>query len=150
MVQHRALIVEDDHHFRELLAQLLQEEGYVVETADSILGVAGLIQSWRPSVVLLDLGLPYRSGASLLADLRGNPLTKNVPVLVVTAQPEALTPERRAMVDDVIEKPPDIPTLLEAVRAACERGAEQSRRDAAKGPAVAAGARSKRGGRKSS
>jgi DNA-binding response OmpR family regulator len=150
MVQHRALIVEDDHHFRELLAQLFQEEGYAVETADSILGVPGLIESWRPSVVLLDLGLPYRSGASLLADLRADPRTKDVPVVVVTAQPEALTPERRSMADDVIEKPPDIPTLLEAVRGACQRGAERSRREAAKGSAVAAGARSKRGGRKPS
>jgi CheY-like chemotaxis protein len=66
-------------------AFVLGEDGFAVERRDSALGLATLLRRWRPDVVLLDLGLPYRSGAAVLADLKSDPATAAIPVVVVSA-----------------------------------------------------------------
>ena len=116
----RVLIVEDDAHATHLLEELLKAVGYEVMTTDSALGTAGLVRRVRPSVILLDLGLPYRSGVSLLADLKSDPTTAEIPILAVTGYPEMLTNERRSMVVDVIAKPFESRALLDAVGALCD------------------------------
>ena len=114
----RVLVVEDDPELSELLALLLRAEGYAVEAVDSALGVSDLIRRWRPDVILLDLALPYRSGASLLEALKADPATAGIPVVVVSAMPEALGPQRRGLVHAVVAKPFETAALLEAVAGA--------------------------------
>jgi DNA-binding response OmpR family regulator len=115
----RVLVIEDDPHIKDLLTDVLSGDGFAVTAADSVLGAATLIRRLRPCAILLDLGLPYRSGASLLTDLKGDPETADIPVIVVSALPETLTPERRALATLVLAKPINIRDLLRALRAAC-------------------------------
>ena len=119
MKSRRVLVVEDDAIFAGLLTQVLSEAGFAVTATDSVLGTAALVRRVRPDVILLDLGLPYRSGASLLAELKANPRTAAIPVLIVSGSAEALTPERRAMAAAVIDKPPELDALVAAVGDAC-------------------------------
>ena len=66
----RALVVDDDEMSRELLAVLLQGEGYAVETADSGESALALVRGGeRPDLVLTDVQLPGVSGAELAAEL---------------------------------------------------------------------------------
>ena len=67
-------------------------------------------------MILLDLGLPYRSGGALLHDLKTDPATAGIPVLVVSALAETLTPERRALTAGVVAKPFSPDTLRAARR----------------------------------
>jgi CheY-like chemotaxis protein len=113
------LVIEDDAGIRELLTDLLQGDGYAVTATDSALGAATLVRRLLPRVVLLDLGLPYRSGGALLHDLKSDPATAGIPILVVSALAETLTPERRALTAGVVAKPFSPDTLLSAVRSAC-------------------------------
>jgi CheY-like chemotaxis protein len=115
----RVLVVEDDPNFAALLTALLEAEGYGVATAESTLGAAGLVESVRPAVILLDVGLPYRSGASFLTKLRADPSTAGIPVVMITGIPEALTAEHRRMAAVVLKKPVDVHTLAELVRELC-------------------------------
>ena len=46
----------------------------------------------RPDAVLLDLGLPYRSGATVLQEIKLDPQTRDVPVVIVSAMTETLPP----------------------------------------------------------
>ena len=119
MKSRRVLVVEDDAIFADLLTQVLSEAGFAVTATDSVLRTAALVRRVRPDVILLDLGLPYRSGASLLAELKANPRTAAIPVLIVSGSAEALTPERRAMAAAVIDKPPELDALVAAVGDAC-------------------------------
>ena len=112
------LVIEDDAGIRELLTDLLQGDGYAVTATDSALGAATLVRRLLPRVILLDLGLPYRSGGALLHDLKTDPATAGIPILVVSALAETLTPERRAMTAGVVAKPFSPDTLLSAVRSA--------------------------------
>jgi CheY-like chemotaxis protein len=102
-----------------LLVDLLAGRGYVVRTTDTALGVVALAQRERPSAILLDLGLPYRSGAALLADLKDNQQTAPIPVIVVSAYAETLSSYRAALAAAVLPKPFDTQVLFDAVEAAC-------------------------------
>lgn len=117
--QPHVLVIEDDQGIRDLLTDALQSEGYAVTSTESALGAATLVRRLHPRVILLDLGLPYRSGGSLLHDLKSDPETAEIPVLVVSALAESLSPERRAMAAGVVAKPFSPDTLLSAVRRAC-------------------------------
>jgi two-component system, OmpR family, phosphate regulon response regulator PhoB len=115
------LVVEDDPGVAALLADLLAGAGYAPTTTDSALGAATLVRRLRPVAVLLDLGLPYRSGGALLGDLKADPATAAVPVLVVSALAEVLPPARRALAAGVVAKPFSPCALLAAVRVALAR-----------------------------
>jgi DNA-binding response OmpR family regulator len=113
-----AVVVEDDPPTAALLSDLLADEGYAVTVSPSAFGVREMVERLRPRAIVLDLGLPYRSGAALLADLKADPLTATVPVIVVSALAEALPPERKALAAAVIPKPFAVDELLNALCAA--------------------------------
>ena len=114
----RVLVIEDDADTAALWTDVLTAQGYAVTALNSALGVAAQLRAARPAVVLLDLGLPYRSGASLLAELKADPATAGLPVVVLSAAPDTLPPEYRAWAAAVLEKPVDLRTLRAVVRAA--------------------------------
>ena len=115
------LVIEDDPDHQRLLTDVLELSGYAVTVADCALGAAALARRLQPDLILLDLGLPYRSGASLLAELKADPRTAKIPVLVVSAATESLSDERRTMAAAVISKPFSPRALLEAMSVACPR-----------------------------
>ena len=77
------LIVDDNARFRERARQRLEADGYVVvaEAEDAASGHESA-RRHRPSVVLLDIGLPDRSGLSLAEQLSREP---NPPAVVLTS-----------------------------------------------------------------
>ena len=103
----RILVVEDEPDIQKLIRFHLDEEGYQVEVADS--GQAGLeaIRRRRPSLVVLDLMLPDRSGTEVCRDIRGDPDLADLPVIMVTARTEEV--DRLAGfelgADDYVAKP---------------------------------------------
>jgi DNA-binding response OmpR family regulator len=118
MRQH-ILVIEDDPGIRDLLTDTLTSGGYAVTTTDSALGAGTLVRRVVPRLIVLDLGLPYRSGGSLLHDLKADPATAKIPVLVVSALADSLSPERRALAAGVVPKPFSPDALLVAVDKAC-------------------------------
>ena len=101
------LIVDDEREIRELLRYNLERQGYQVLTAQD--GEEGLkrIFATHPDVVLLDLLLPGLNGLEVLRELRAEPSTRELPVLLLTARgaemDKLLGFERGA--DDYITKP---------------------------------------------
>jgi signal transduction histidine kinase/DNA-binding response OmpR family regulator len=80
----RVLVIEDQPAMRHVLTQLLDPARHVIEEAAT--GVAGLASARRvaPDLILLDLGLPDMSGAAVLSELKSDPDTRHVPVVIVT------------------------------------------------------------------
>ena len=120
----RILIVEDDPSTAAFLVDLLSQEGYEVTLTGSAVGASALLKRLCPNAIVLDLGLPFRSGVSLLADLKADPRTASVPIIVCTAQPEALLPARRALPAAILTKPIDLNRLLDLLQVAISSGAD--------------------------
>lgn len=116
------LVVDDDPDFQEFLAVLLTGEGYDVTTTDSVIGARVLARRLQPRAILLDLGLPYRTGGLLLGELKADPRTAHIPVIVVSGMPEALAGPRRALAAGIIRKPFEAQALLDALRRALQAG----------------------------
>jgi two-component system KDP operon response regulator KdpE len=116
----RVLVVEDEVLLRGALRASLRARGFTVEEAAD--GAAALVSvaAGRAEVVLLDLGLPDRDGAEVLADIRA---TSSVPVIVLTArdQPSEKVALLEAGADDYVTKPFDTDELAARIRVALRR-----------------------------
>jgi len=77
-------VVDDEAPVRSLLAALLRPRGYQVETAASAEEAQERLKTVRPDVILLDLHLPGRSGQDVLAELRADPVTRLLPIIMIT------------------------------------------------------------------
>src|SRR5664279_5848228 len=101
------LVVDDDAQVCGLLVALLRPRGYQVETAASAEEAQERLKTLGPDVLLLDLHLPGKSGQDVLARLRADPVTRLLPVIMITGG--ATGEERlRAMaggVTDFVSKP---------------------------------------------
>lgn len=119
----RVLSIEDDAAVRQFVSAVLQADGYeVLGAGDGAAGVA-TARAERPDVILLDLILPYASGFEVLRELRDDPSTRGIPVLVLSSQ-GGEDDVVRALDDgaeDVLIKPFYARELLARVRKALAR-----------------------------
>lgn len=116
------LIIDDDEQIRSLIAHLLRPMGHVLEEASSAEEAHDKLLASPPDLVLLDMQLPGRSGQELLAEIRADPRTRLIPVVMITG---AATHERKlkaiqAGVTDFIAKPFSPEELVARVRALLE------------------------------
>ena len=81
----RLLIVEDDINVRDLYREEFEAEGYEVELVADGAAALERLRSAPPDVVILDIGLPEKSGLEVLDELGA--AAANVPVIVNTAYP---------------------------------------------------------------
>ncbi len=83
------LVIEDDLSFAEILRDLVHELQFdFLHAADAATGFA-MVKDEAPVAVLLDVGLPDRSGLSVLEWLKSDPLTRHIPVHIVSATDHA-------------------------------------------------------------
>lgn len=119
----KLLIVEDDLLLQEGLAMALANEGYALDCAATAAEADSLIQSGEYSLVILDLGLPDKDGATLLTQWRRRGVEN--PVLILTAR-DALEDRINGLdsgADDYLVKPFDLAELKARLRALLRRSA---------------------------
>ena len=82
------VIVDDDTQTREFYASLVRREfaGFAVLTASNGTVALALVAQETPSLVILDLMMPEVDGFEVLAQLRGEPRTRHIPVLVISGR----------------------------------------------------------------
>ena len=116
----RILVVEDDGVTRTLLARSLRDLGHVVAEAASTAEALDWTSTWPPDVILLDRYLPDGDGMALLAQLKGDEVTRDVPVLVVTGEAEraSVADALRAGAHDYLTKPFHAEEVLARTQAA--------------------------------
>jgi CheY-like chemotaxis protein len=82
----KALVVEDDETIRHLIGNTLTARGFAVCEVENGEDALAAIAADRPDVVLLDLMMPRLDGFAVLEQLRSNPHTQFMPVIVITAR----------------------------------------------------------------
>lgn len=121
------LIVDDDVTVLESLGGVLRGEGYRVSLAGSGAEALRQFEQRSPDLVLLDINMPGMDGwTTFQAMEKAKPL---LPVIVLTARPNQYPSANRLGIDAFMEKPLDLPCLLEAIdRLLQETLAEKIRR----------------------
>jgi DNA-binding response OmpR family regulator len=86
MITRKILLVDDDEHLLSLVQDVLEREKFMVITCtDTEEGYMRIIKS-QPDLVLLDIKVPRIGGIELCRLLRQNPLTKKIPIIMLTVE----------------------------------------------------------------
>jgi DNA-binding response OmpR family regulator len=110
------LIIEDDEGIREMLQWALEDAGVPVETVEDGAQALQWIEARRPSLVLLDFGLPLVSGVGVAERLRSL-YGSHVPIIAMSADMHAREKAHASEVLTFFEKPFDILMLVHTVTA---------------------------------
>jgi CheY-like chemotaxis protein/anti-sigma regulatory factor (Ser/Thr protein kinase) len=106
------LSVDDDPSVAPLLQKMLGDHGYAVVPASSPRNVVAEAQVLRPDVILLDLLMEERAGEEILEELRADPATREIPVVIISV----VTPdEAPGLTEAHLGKPLDRSALLAAL-----------------------------------
>ena len=125
----RLLVVEDDPEIAYLLSVVLGVDGREVVLAPSGEEAMRELQRGRVDLMILDLILPDVDGRSLLSQVRDDPATASLPVVVLTARvgPDSRQDCYRLGADAFVEKPFDPDELAADIQARLDRAAEAER-----------------------
>ena len=108
MTDQRIVYFEDDNDMVELVRIILGREGYQVDgVAEGQVGIK-LVKEILPDLILLDLMLPDMDGLEIFRQLKNDPSTKDIPVIVITAKAQSIDKVlglEIAKVDQYISKP---------------------------------------------
>jgi two-component system phosphate regulon response regulator PhoB len=128
MAREHILVVEDEEDILELVQYKLAQEGYTVTTAAS--GEDGLkaVRAKMPDLVVLDLMLPGIDGLEVCKTLKGDPATRQIPVVMLTAKGEEVdvVTGLELGADDYIPKPFSPRVLVARIRAALRRQTQET------------------------
>src|SRR5439155_13532011 len=128
------LVVDDNEEVRDLLALVLEEEGYSVRAVAGGDEALRLVRARRPELITLDLSLPGKDGWAVLRELQSDPSTVTIPVLIISAFTRHLEETLRGQVARVIPKPFYLNQIIAEVKATLDRD-----RDSSKGTATLGG-----------
>jgi len=122
------LVVEDEPAILELLKVNLADAGYDVKAAPDAESAQRILKGELPDLVLLDWMLPGQSGLALARELRSDPRTRELPVIMVTARGDEAdrVAGLEAWVDDYVTKPFSPRELKARIKAVLRRRAPES------------------------
>jgi DNA-binding NtrC family response regulator len=126
-MQHMAniLVVDDEMGIRELLSEILGDEGHVVSTAENAQQARDLRTAATPDLVLLDIWMPDTDGVTLLKEWqRDGVLTMPVIMMSGHATIDTAVEATRIGALNFLEKPISMQKLLKAVQQGLSRGQE--------------------------
>ena len=116
-------VVEDAPDIRELVQYHLERDGFRVACESTLAGTRARLARSRPTLMILDLMLPDGNGLDFCRELRKNPETERIPVIMLTARDEDtdIVVGLEVGADDYITKPFSAKVLLARIRAVLRR-----------------------------
>lgn len=117
----KILVVDDDPDIGIMLKTMLEYKGYDAVVADSEEKAERILQTDTIRLVVMDMLLSGTNGTDLCTQLKKRQATKHVPILMISAHPNAKDVCIAAGADDFILKPFDMQDILAKVQALLER-----------------------------
>lgn len=110
----KILVADDEQAITELVAFALEMEGYLVIQAPDGPEALRLIREERPDLAMVDVMMPGLDGREVSRQIKGDPETADIPVLLFSAAPNPDLTEARA--DGFMPKPFDVNQLVDTVK----------------------------------
>lgn len=125
MLEQHILVVEDEAAICEMLRLALEKAGYSIAEAGDVRQAKNLIYNHTPDLILLDWMLPQVSGIDFARELKKDPKTQLIPIIMLTARGEEADKIRGLEVgaDDYVTKPFSVRELVARIKAVLRRAA---------------------------
>lgn len=111
----RVLVIENDKDLCDVLEELFKQEQYEYKMFAEATDIVAIVQDFQPDVVLLDYLLPVGNGGELCGQLKRNPMTSDIPVLIYSAFPKVILSLGNYGSDGFISKPFDLNYLVKQI-----------------------------------
>src|ERR1700759_1488163 len=112
----KILICDDDEGIVDLISLILNDEGFTTIPEMNSLNVATTVNQQRPDLLILDLWMPVLSGDQVLRNLRMDPASEQLPVIVISASRDGEAIARQAGASEFVAKPFDLELLIEKIK----------------------------------
>src|SRR3989344_6889946 len=110
----KILVIDDDRGIVEVLEAILEYRGFEVVT-DNGESIQRKIVKYIPDLILMDISLGRNNGSLICNDLKNDPMTKNIPVILISAHNNLQNYPQINQADDFIAKPFDMKELLNKI-----------------------------------
>ncbi|MFH1845812.1 MAG: response regulator [bacterium] len=107
MATRTAVVIDDEIDLTTYLSSILEENDFVVHSANDAVSGEEKIRQTNPDIVLIDLMMPGRTGIQLFVKLRKDEQTKNIPLVMVTGIKDQLGIDWSDIVDRYKTRRPD-------------------------------------------
>jgi DNA-binding response OmpR family regulator len=111
----RILVLDDDPDIGIMIKIMLEYKGYSVILADRAEKAEEIIKADDISLLIMDMLLSGVNGTDICTELKKNPLTASIPIMMISAHPNAKQICMDAGADDFISKPFDMPDILSKI-----------------------------------
>ncbi|EQB04697.1 response regulator [Sphingobium baderi] len=109
------LVVDDEFLLAMMLADILEDEGYEVETASNGQAALDAVQSRRPGLVITDFMMPAMTGLEFAETVRADEALCDLPIILVSGAQGSIARERPELFQAVFDKPYRNQTILDEV-----------------------------------
>lgn len=108
----KILIVDDATDIVDPISILLTEAGYLIDTTTNGNQVQRKVLEFKPDLILLDVLISGSDGREICKYLKKEKITKNIPIVMMSAHPDAKQDSIKCRADNFISKPFNFDTLL--------------------------------------
>lgn len=111
MAEKTVIICDDDEGILDVASIVLEEKGYTVLPLGNCDEVQDLVHKEKPDLILMDLWMPGKGGEQVTKELKSDPDTASIPIIIVSASKNTKDTALSAGADDFLYKPFDIEEL---------------------------------------
>jgi CheY-like chemotaxis protein len=111
----KVLICDDDPDILEVTRTILLLKGYNVETMMTTEGLFPKVAEFKPDLILMDLWIPETGGEKATRDLKGNPSTEEIPVVLFSANNDIDKVAKSTGANGYLRKPFEIEQLEKVI-----------------------------------
>src|ERR1700754_3194195 len=110
--KHQILVVDDDPDIGTMIKMMLEYKGYNVTVVDRAEQIPPALQNNKVELVIMDMLLSGVNGTDVCREFKKNPATSSIPVLMISAHPNAKDICLKAGADEFVSKPFDMQDIL--------------------------------------
>ena len=121
-IMKKVLLLDNDEGVLDVMQEALSYEGFQIKAIDSTDNIFPVIDGFDPDLIILDYILSGVNGGEICHQIKANPKTTDLPVIIMSAYPRVIRSLGYYGCDDFIAKPFDLDDIVERIKNLIDKG----------------------------